>query len=288
MITIDNVPVKITKFPDGTSKFEHTCLTYARKEGSVCIKWLYDNDAELFELQCLVDWLREHGVNNISLFMPYVPNARMDRVQNPYEMFTLKTFAKIINDMHFTIVTTIDIHSNVGAALIDNIENIIPVENISEILDMPEMREHKYNDELLLYFPDEGAMKRYAYIAKCFNLPYVFGMKNRDWATGEIKGLSVLGETDKIKDSHVLIIDDICSKGGTFYHSARELRKLGAKTVRLYVSHLENTVHSGELLNSIVDSDPNNMLITDIFTTNSIYREGPDYNPARIHIIREY
>lgn len=200
MITIEKHPITITQFPDGTSKF--TCesidvITFIKKKlttSKIIIEWFYNNDAEVFELQCVVDWIRSHGHNNLQLFMPYVPNARMDRVQND-EMFTLKSFANLINNMHFSKVYTLDIHSNVGAALINNIENIKPDSYISTVI----------NDMLLiptsnmvLFFPDEGAMKRYVNVAKIFHMPYVFGMKNRDWKTGQIKSLSILGETDDI------------------------------------------------------------------------------------------
>ena len=73
--------------------------------------------------------------------------------------------------------------------------------------------------ELLLFFPDEGSTKRYENVIKTYSeSPYTFGIKNRDWVTGEIKGLSVNGQVDQIKGRDVLIIDDICSKGGTFYN----------------------------------------------------------------------
>ena len=60
-----------------------------------------------------------------------------------------------------------------------------------------------------------------------------------------------------------LIVDDICSKGGTFYHSAKKLKELGAKNIYLYITHCENSILEGELINSD--------LITKIYTTDSIY-----------------
>jgi ribose-phosphate pyrophosphokinase len=74
-------------------------------------------------------------------------------------------------------------------------------------------------------------------------------MKRRDWATGKIEGLTVINP-ENVKDKNVLIIDDICSKGGTFYHSAKALKEAGAKDIYLYVSHLEDTVFKGELIES--------------------------------------
>lgn len=71
------------------------------------------------------------------------------------------------------------------------------------------------------------------------------------------------GMTDIIQNSNVLIIDDICSKGGTFYHSAKKLKELGAKNIYLYISHCENTILQGDLLTS--------GLIERVFTTDSIF-----------------
>ena len=64
----------------------------------------------------------------------------------------------------------------------------------------------------------------------------------------------------------MLIIDDICSKGGTFYHSAKKLKELGAKNIYLYISHCENTILQGDLLTS--------GLIERVFTTDSIFTKS--------------
>lgn len=66
-----------------------------------------------------------------------------------------------------------------------------------------------------------------------------------------------------IKGKNVLIVDDICSKGGTFYHSAKALKAAGANDVYLYVTHCENTIFKGELINSD--------LIKHIYTTRSVF-----------------
>jgi ribose-phosphate pyrophosphokinase len=68
---------------------------------------------------------------------------------------------------------------------------------------------------------------------------------------------------DEVKGKDVLIVDDICSRGGTFFHSAKALKAAGANKIYLYVTHLETTVFNGELLNS--------GLVEKIYTTNSIF-----------------
>ena len=115
-------------------------------------------------------------------------------------------------------------------------------------------------ENILMFYPDEGAMKRYS---SMFDCPYAFGIKKRDWATGQIQGLEVSGQKELVEGSTILIVDDICSKGGTFYHSAKALKELGAGKIYLYISHCENTIFEGEILKDD--------LIERVFTTNSIF-----------------
>ena len=97
-------------------------------------------------------------------------------------------------------------------------------------------------------------------IIKELGLPIAFGIKNRDWKTGEILGLDVVGAD--VKDKKVLIVDDICSKGFTFYFAGQKLRDLGASDVRLFISHCEDNIQNGEILKTDV--------ISKVYTTDSI------------------
>lgn len=64
----------------------------------------------------------------------------------------------------------------------------------------------------------------------------------------------------------VLIVVDICSRGGTFFHAAKALKAAGAKSVSLYVTHLERTV----ILDETASTDG---LVDHIYTTKSIFPE---------------
>jgi ribose-phosphate pyrophosphokinase len=117
---------------------------------------------------------------------------------------------------------------------------------------------------LVIYFPDSGSLKRYSEFVSD-DYPIVYGIKNRDWKTGEILGIEIHGDTDKLdENTAILMIDDICSKGGTFYYGSKELNKYGCKDMYLYVTHCENTILDGELLKA--DS-----LFKKVFTTRSIF-----------------
>lgn len=257
MIKINNQKIIISRFPDNTKLFTTTSLPqgiyrWGRVDMPIQINWHYESDDELISLMYITKHLRAHEATNIGLIMPYIPNARMDRVKSHTDIFTLKYFTEFINSLEFDYVTVLDPHSYVSEALINNIRVMNPGDYIADtITDC---------NPNLLFFPDEGAMKRYSNL---YLKEYAFGIKRRDWTTGQIQGLDVAGCVDKIKDSRILIVDDICSKGGTFYHSAKKLKELGAKEIYLYVTHCENTILEGELLTS--------GLIEKVYTTNSIF-----------------
>lgn len=265
MIKINNRIVDVKKFPDGTLLlkehpsyyFEFNPFVFSLR-GDITFTWLFESNEELVTLIYLTQHLRSHGFNNIHLKMPYIPNARQDRVKGGADVFTLKYFAQVINWLGFSTVTVLDPHSSVGEALIDRVVVETPEQLIRSVVN----KLTAFEDEapLMAFYPDEGAMKRYSGM---LTMPYAFGIKKRDWATGTIEGLDIAGMTEKIAGSRILIVDDICSRGGTFYHSAKKLKELGAKEVYLFVTHCENTILEGELLTS--------GLIEKIYTTNSIF-----------------
>lgn len=258
--------VKQDHFPDNT-------LHVSFPDDEIhAIEWKYESDAELFTLICA---RRHYAESDIRLILPYIPHARMDRVKDETDVFTLKYFCEIINSLNFSEVWVLDPHSNVSLALLDRVSQIPVMNTINECLNRlvyeighdcdHETREKVYQD-LVLFFPDEGSMKRYS--SEVDFLPYAFGIKKRDWKTGQIQGLQLMNG-ELVKDKNVLIIDDICSRGGTFYHAAKALKEAGAANVYLYVTHAENTMVKGDMYN-----DPD--LIKKIYTVETIFDSNLD------------
>lgn len=252
MIKVNGVAVPRLQFPDGTASFRYMVGALQFN-----ISWRYEDDGECMQLWYLVKHIREHAPKaEIDLLMLYIPNARMDRVKNADEVFTLKWFADFINTLQFGRVLVLDPHSNVAPALINNIVVVGVGVYVGSVL----MELEKHHDQILLCYPDEGAAKRYSDQA---HRDYVFGIKHRDWSTGKIESLE-LTTPDKIAGKTVLIVDDICSRGGTFMHTATALKAAGADKIFLYITHCENTIFDGEVLTS--------GLFEHVYTTDSLYR----------------
>ena len=254
MIKLNGNVVEQNRFPDGTLALKEMDFSLLSDNFVNWVDWMYDGDEEMFTIMSLVDLIRRNSQGRVYLKMPYLPNARMDRINTDTENFALKVFANWINGLGFDRIFVENVHSNVSNALVNNIVDSLPDDDIKTIT--------KDYDFDVIFFPDEGAYKRYKdmEIIKTLNLPIAFGIKNRDWKTGEILSLAIMGAD--VSGKNVLIVDDICSKGFTFYYSGEQLREHGAKDVRLYITHCEDTIKDGKLLNTDV--------ISKIYTTDSI------------------
>lgn len=266
MIKLDNEVLEINKFPDGTLRINpHMVDGGFDRLREATITWHYESNEEMAAVMFLARHLQNNGVPFVHLVMPYIPNARQDRVKSITDVFTLKYFAEFINNLCFSTVTVLDPHSSVSEALFDNIIIENPKKYIHKAIESLGGFAHVSEDTkkpLMAFYPDEGAMKRYSGLIP---MAYAFGIKKRDWETGKILGLDAAGSTDLIPMSDVLIIDDISSRGGTFYHSAKKLKELGANHIYLYITHCEHTIFEGEIFKS--------GLIDKVFTTNSIFGE---------------
>ena len=267
MISVNMQAVDIRHFPDKTQ-----LLNISRFAVDNCMSfvWYYENDEELVTLIFLVKHFDDvcPGRDKV-LYMPYVPNARMDRTKHDEEVFTLKYFCEVINSLNFKQVIILDPHSNVTPALLDRVMVKSPRSIIFKVVENLGLTEKDY-----VYFPDEGACKRYSDLFPS-KKNVLIGHKVRDWETGKIQGLRITGTNGEVwspkhfEGRNVIMIDDIISYGGTLAYSADELKKLGFEHIYAYATHTENSIldpEKGTLLKRLEDGT-----VDHIYTTCSTY-----------------
>lgn len=262
MIKVLENELEVLKFPDGTPKITLSpiCDSIGENTDTVSIIWNFENMEEMFNLYCATKHLRrKKSFLPINLFLYYIPNARMDRVKTDKEVFTLKYFCDFINSLNFNTVTVLDPHSDVSVALLNNVIVQSPKYFIRDVCENIEKNENQFP---IVLFPDAGALKRYSSCVSEIGMEIMgYADKQRDWETGKIKGIEICGDIKK--DNPILIVDDICSYGGTFYHICKKLKEMGAGNVYLYVTHCENSVLKGDLIES--------NLFKLLFTTKTIF-----------------
>lgn len=261
MLKLNEKIVELNHFPDGTLRMDIDVFEYSDYREFYRINWKFENNEELVGLIYLVKHIRRFTKNSsIILYMNYIPNARMDRVKNNNDVFTLKYFSEIINSLNFNDVVVCDPHSSVSEALINNIRisSIEPL--ITSIL-------KRIGKDTIIYFPDNGAAKKYEDLFK--GCKTIYGVKHRDWTTGKIQGLEVITNGIDLKDKTILMFDDIISYGGSMYYGALKLKELGVDIIYAYASHTENSIldkEKGTLIKLLEDGT-----VERLFTTSSLF-----------------
>lgn len=275
MILLNGKVVKFETFPNGETKLIHTDLDISMDSHIEAVSvqnevfFKYEDDKDLINLMFLKKYIDEFSVE-ANLIISYMPYSRMDRSEND-SPFTLKYVANFINSLNFYEVAVIEPHSDVTCALLNNTSpyyiNFDLVESVKQLVG--------FNDKIdYIVFPDAGAQKRYAKMEATNQL---VGFKHRDFNTGKIESLKIIGDIHTtVSQSKAIIVDDLSSYGGTFVRTSQELKKLGVKEVYLLVAHAENSIFKGNLFNHI----------DKVFTTDSIITEQDNHSDvaSQLHI----
>ena len=224
-----DVKFELGSFPDGEMHIKLLDDIDHKMQYAVVCRIKSSDD--LFVLQQIGDILNRHEVV-FDLFIYYLMGARMDRVMNFNEAFSLKIIANVINDMKADKVYLFHPHSKAVYRLINNAYDM--EENISMSTGEP-----SFNDEdTVICYPDLGASERYAKngIANTMILRKKRDPNNK----GAIVSMEIAQFPMK-KFKNVIIVDDLCDAGGTFVRAAKLIKeKYPDVKLGIFVRHLVN------------------------------------------------
>lgn len=250
MIYVNGQELIIDKFPNGESMIKTNQFTEVKQHYQIEVR--FEDDSDLMKLYMLKKHL-DNEDKLCRLIISYMPYSRMDRTKDEF-IFTLKYVCQFINDLNFYKVTITEPHSDVTEALLDRCEVYMIARKLFDWVNVCS------SPNTILFFPDAGALKRYSSLFKDVTLPIAWGNKHRDFSTGKITHMEIM---DAPKDFYrVIIVDDLCSYGGTFMMAGKALKELGAKDIYLCVAHCEKSITKGDIFNTDI--------ITQVITTNSI------------------
>jgi len=219
-----DVKYKISKFPDGQQGFLILNPTTVIKNSDVVIKSRLNDFKDLEIIISATSCLREIGVKNISLYIPYFLGGRSDRkFENGGTNYIKNVISPIINLQNYTSVTVVDPHSDVIEACINNFRKIDNVDLVKFALD-----DYKSDKKIVVVSSDAGALKKVFNVVEKISsewagYPVLIGSKHRD-IKGKITHTSV-PDSDKYVDHDYFIIDDICDGGRTFIEVAKVIQE---------------------------------------------------------------
>lgn len=234
------------------------------------IRMNYEDGKDIGDLMFAVQYIKEKKPKSkVELVLNYIPYSRMDREINN-QVFSLRLFAQIVASMKVDKVYVIDPHSMVSKAEFEKAGvNLVVLE--SALKEFISKAINKFNPDVL-FLPDKGAYSKYLEILKdipvAMNRPVIYGEKVRDLKNnGRIIGYDIINDKEvSLADKKVLIIDDICSFGGTALNAAKKLKELGVKEVGFYITHAEYCIGGGDILKTdFVDK---------VYTTTSLLKHS--------------
>lgn len=211
------------------------------------------NDS-IMEVMFMVDAARRSSASEITVVTPYFGYSRQDRKEMPRVPISSSVVANMLAKGGVDRIITVDIHSEQQQGFTQ-----IPWDNLYGSYSLiPEIKARKLQN-LVVASPDKGGMLRatgYARLLGASDIALVY--KERDINTNnKSEAMAMIGE---VKGRDVLLVDDMLDTGGTLVHAAEYIKKEGAKSVRVAITH---GIFSGKALKNIQSSSIKEIIVTD-------------------------
>lgn len=222
-----DIKYKISNFPDGQQDIviEQIPNDIWNMNLIVQINSPFNSFRDLELIICATKALRRLGVDTIHLYIPYLLGARSDRqFVEGGNSYLVDVIAPIINAQEYKSVTVIDVHSDVAAACIKNL-NVLSNVDLVKFACTDVCAPAVGLSNTVLVSPDAGSLK------KIYKVADAIGYK------GEIITCSKFRDVDgKLSKTYVpltvehynkdiFIIDDICDGGRTFINIVQAIQE---------------------------------------------------------------
>ncbi len=215
------------KFPDGEQYIRLPEIPKSEERVVFVQTFIPVQDTMIIKTLLTIDALREKGVKNIDLIVPYFAYSRQDREFLPNEAVSIRTVLKILKDMGASRLFTVEIHKKDSLRYFgDNAYSISPYEYMARNINL--------DKEAIVLAPDLGALDRAKILASSLGAEFDYLIKKRNRVTGEIR---IEPKKINVKNKNVIIVDDIISTGGTIAKASKLLLSQGASNIKVIVAH---------------------------------------------------
>ncbi len=241
--------VNISKFSDG--EFQPAFVDSVRGRRVFIVGSTFPTADNLMEMLLMLDAAKRASARHITAVIPYFGWARQDRKDQPRVAIGAKLVANLLQSAGATRIMTMDLHA-------DQIQGFFekPVDHLyASSMFLPYIKQLNL-ENLTIASPDMGGSKRaYAY-SKYLESDVVICYKQRLKAN-IISSMQLIGE---VKDSHVIIVDDMIDTGGTLTKAADLMMEEGALSVRAICTH---PILSGKAYDRIEKSKLLELIVSD-------------------------
>lgn len=182
----------------------------------------------LMELLILIDALKRASARNIVAVIPYYGYARQDRKDKGRVPITAKLVANLLETAGVSRLVTMDLHSEQIQGFFD-----IPVDNLYARAVFAKGIQKLGLNEPVICAPDVGSAKLSRIMATEIGASFAIVDKQRMNAK-DVEVYALIGE---VQGKDVILVDDICSTGGTLKGASKAAKKAGASRVFAAVTH---------------------------------------------------
>ena len=206
----------------------------------------------IMEQLITIDALKRASARQITAVMPFFGYSRQDKKVLPREPIT----ARLVGDLFMTAgadrLVSVDLHTGQLQGFIPK-----PFDHLTALPIIVDYLSERINGKTTLLSPDSGGVKRAERYARHLDASVAFIYKRRDPDQHNVS--SAWAMAGRVKDRHVVIVDDIIDTAGTVCQAAEMVREYGALSVRVAATH---AVFSGPAIDRIKNAPIDEVIVT--------------------------
>ena len=232
---VDHIPLKTTKFLDGSFEIEPFHLSKPYSQITVYVPSHLDASFQFMWTLYVLHVIKSESHAPLDLILPYIGFSRSEAFTSWLQMLPL--------DYDDTL-HVLDLHTPFHGKKSFHIKEHSSRQRLSRLL-----TDFDVGDSGVLVFPDQGSKERLSGLEKDLNVNSVIANKIRNHE-GVNLSLDIISYN---RDKTYWIIDDVCDSGETIYKCSALLREYGVRKVNAFVTHFYDRKASQEMVNSIDD-----------------------------------
>ncbi len=207
----------------------------------------------IIELILMIDAAKRASAAHVTAVIPYFGYGRQDRKDTPRVPISSRVMVDLITATGADRIISMDLHSTQIQGFAS-----IPFDHLySRMILLDELKKLDLDPkECVVLSPDMGSVRMSQSYAKRLGMHFALIDKRR-YAPNQAKVAHVIG---RLRDKHVLIIDDMIDTAGTTVHAAEKALSKGAKSITAVATH---ALLSGPAIDRLRASEIKEFILTD-------------------------